>query len=172
MTSDCSKLDIPVPVTVDRVKAPEILYALNVGNGRVFFFVKTFFFSAFKTRKDEIKGRKRRTSTCTSSRYTLLCVVVCKIWKTRGYSQNNQIFREQESNFRLPLHSLSQKLAKNLHFVCKYCVSTGNFKVHLSQAWVIEDLWQGMGVVCQYRTCSDLTSARLFVRFQVSELLS
>ena len=44
MTSDCSKLDIPVPVTVDRVKAPEILYALNVGNGRVFFFVKTFFF--------------------------------------------------------------------------------------------------------------------------------
>lgn len=67
MSSDCSKLDIPVPVTVDRPKAPEILFALNVDNGRVIF-CKNFFFSAFKARKDEIKGRKRRTSTCTSSR--------------------------------------------------------------------------------------------------------
>ena len=78
MTSDCSKLDIPVPVTVDRLKAPEILYALNLDNGRVIFCKPFFFlFSAFKTRKDEIKGRKRRASTCTSSRYTLLCVVEC-----------------------------------------------------------------------------------------------
>ena len=68
MSSDCSKLGIPVPVTVDRLKAPEILYALNVDNGRVIFCKTFFFFSAFKTRKDEIKGRKRRTSTCTSSR--------------------------------------------------------------------------------------------------------
>lgn len=57
MTSDYSKLDIPVPVTVDRVKAPEILYALNVDNGRVIF-CKTFFFSFQRLRQERMKLRE------------------------------------------------------------------------------------------------------------------
>lgn len=56
MTSDCSKLDIPVPVTVDRLKAPEILYALNLDNGRVIFCKPFFYFQ--RLRQERMKLRE------------------------------------------------------------------------------------------------------------------
>ena len=57
MASNCSKLDIPVPVTVDRLKAPEILYALNLDNGRVIF-CKPFLFYFQRLRQERMKLRE------------------------------------------------------------------------------------------------------------------
>lgn len=79
MTSDCSKLGIPVPVTVDRLKAPEILYALSVDNGRVTF-CKTFFFFFQRLRQERMKLREENEELQLAQvAGTRCCVVVCKI---------------------------------------------------------------------------------------------